>query len=203
MGKINPDTAKLLEKYISNSPDLFRPLMDELRSIINDSDDRIGEDWKWGVPNFHYMGILCWVAYFKNHIGINFFKGALINDTYSLFDLTNADIKGNRIIKIKGPSDLNVKAIRAYLKDAILLNEQGLKPKIPKTDTQIPDDFMAVIKSNNKAWKVYEAFPSSYKKDYVEWIVGAKRIETREKRIKQALEWISEGKDRNWKYKTK
>ena len=203
MNKINPDASKLIDKYVSNAPDHFRPLMNELRSVIIDSDNRIAEDWKWGVPNFHYQGIICWMAYFQHHIGINFFKGALINDTYSLFDLTNGDIKGNRIMKIKSQSDLNTEAIRAYVKDAILLNEKGSKPRIPKTGIQIPDDFMAALISNNTAWQVYEAFPSSYKRGYVEWILGAKRMETRKKRITQALEWISEGKDRNWKYKTK
>ena len=51
-----------------------------------------------------------------------------------------------------------------------------------------------------KAAAAYAAFSPSCKREYAEWIAEAKRPETRERRIAQAVEWIAEGKQRNWKY---
>jgi uncharacterized protein YdeI (YjbR/CyaY-like superfamily) len=72
--------------------------------------------------------------------------------------------------------------------------------KAPKAAVETPAGFAAALKKNKAAGKVFEAFSPSCKREYVEWIADAKREETREKRIAQAVEWIAEGKQRNWKY---
>ncbi|MEO7266129.1 MAG: YdeI/OmpD-associated family protein, partial [Ferruginibacter sp.] len=40
----------------------------------------------------------------------------------------------------------------------------------------------------------------SHKKEYLQWITEAKTEDTRNKRMATAIEWIAEGKGRNWKY---
>jgi uncharacterized protein YdeI (YjbR/CyaY-like superfamily) len=65
---------------------------------------------------------------------------------------------------------------------------------------ETPTEFTAALKKNKKAAAVFAAFSPSCKREYVEWVADAKRPETREKRIATAVEWISEGKQRNWKY---
>lgn len=85
------------------------------------------------------------------------------------------------------------------------LNEQGIKKtkdtsKHPRKVISTPDWLIAAIRKNKKAWTVFDKFSPSHKKDYVEWITEAKTEETREKRLEQALEWMAEGKPRNWKY---
>jgi uncharacterized protein YdeI (YjbR/CyaY-like superfamily) len=72
---------------------------------------------------------------------------------------------------------------------------------VKKKELIVPDYFMEKLKANPKAHTVFTEFSASYKRDYVEWIVEAKREATRDKRMAQALEWIAEGKERNWKYK--
>jgi uncharacterized protein YdeI (YjbR/CyaY-like superfamily) len=47
---------------------------------------------------------------------------------------------------------------------------------------------------------VFEEFSASARREYIEWIAGAKQPETRKRRLQQAIEWIAEGKKRNWKY---
>ena len=200
MGKPKSNASSLIDAYIKESPDRYRPLLEKIRTIIM-SDKRIAEDWKWRAPNFTYQGMICWMAHFKGHIGINFFKGAIVNDRYDLFDQTNADAKGNRIIKIYAAEDINPDAIKDYIAQAIELNEKGLKPEVKKKEIEIPNEFAAALEDNPEACEVFNKFPDSYKRDYVEWIIDAKREVTRDKRIAQAIEWISEGKDRNWKYK--
>jgi uncharacterized protein YdeI (YjbR/CyaY-like superfamily) len=53
---------------------------------------------------------------------------------------------------------------------------------------------------NKKAMSAFEAFSPSHKREYLEWITEAKSNETRDRRINQAIEWMTEGKPRNWKY---
>ena len=59
---------------------------------------------------------------------------------------------------------------------------------------------MAALKKNPKALTAFNAFPPSHRREYVEWITGAKRDETRQKRLSTALAQIAEGKPQNWKY---
>lgn len=59
---------------------------------------------------------------------------------------------------------------------------------------------MAALKKNKKALATFENFRYSNKREYVEWIAEAKSAETRKKRLETAVEWMADGKTRNWKY---
>ncbi len=92
-----------------------------------------------------------------------------------------------------------------YVKQAVKLNEEGIKlPAKPKPKTKkapkAPAYFMEALKKNKQALRTFENFSPSHKKEYVEWIAEAKSAETRARRIETALEWMAEGKVRNWKY---
>ena len=69
------------------------------------------------------------------------------------------------------------------------------KPELP-----IPPEFAAALSANPAARAALEGFSPSHRREYVEWISEAKRPETRDKRIAQAIEWLADGKKRNWKY---
>jgi len=113
-----------------------------------------------------------------------------------------------RVTSVKDlPAD---KAMLGYIRQAAKFIDAGLGDnritvarrvvKAPKTAVETPAEFAAALKKNKAAGKVFGAFSPSCKREYVEWIVDAKREETRERRIAQAVEWIAEGKQRNWKY---
>jgi uncharacterized protein YdeI (YjbR/CyaY-like superfamily) len=72
--------------------------------------------------------------------------------------------------------------------------------KSTKPAPEVPTELAAALKKNKAAAKVFAGFSSSCRREYVDWIVEAKRAETKEKRVAQAIEWIAEGKQRNWKY---
>ena len=72
--------------------------------------------------------------------------------------------------------------------------------KLPRQPVEAPEEFTAALKKSKHAAAVFAAFSPSCKREYVEWIADAKRPETRDKRIASAVEWIGEGKQRNWKY---
>ena len=94
----------------------------------------------------------------------------------------------------------------AYIKEAVQLNEDGIKLKRPKAtrkdkdSIKPPSDLLAALKKNKKAIATFEGFSFSNRKEYVEWIDEAKQEATRQKRIATAVEWMAEGKPRNWKY---
>lgn len=94
-----------------------------------------------------------------------------------------------------------------YVRKAAELNEAGVKPPSSprpkpgeKRELSVPDFLNAALKQNKKAQLNFDNFSYSHKKEYVEWLTGAKREETRQKRLDTALAWITEGKPQNWKY---
>lgn len=201
MGKVNPQAGELINTYISKSSGFAKPILEELRRIINSCDHRIEEDWKWGAPNFSFKGLFCWTAAFQEHVGVNFYKGALIKDRFNLLEHEGAEEKSNRILKIRAQKEINENAIRDYIQQCVQFNEKGMKPTIPKKEVEMPDSLLKALQSNKKASENFDKFPPSYKKEYAEWINNARQKATRDRRINQALEWIEEGKDKNWKYK--
>src|SRR5262249_17971093 len=96
------------------------------------------------------------------------------------------------------------KVLLGYVRKTTQLNEEGVKAerpkKAPKKPVQISAHFAVALKKNKKAFNVFEGFSESKRRDYVEWINEAKTVATRDRRIQTSLEWIAEGKARNWKY---
>jgi uncharacterized protein YdeI (YjbR/CyaY-like superfamily) len=96
----------------------------------------------------------------------------------------------------------------AMIREAVRLNEEGVKVQKPKSaprpkDVAVPDDLSSALAKNTKARATFEKFSPSHKREYIEWITGAKQEATRQKRLAQTIEWLVEGKSRNWKYERK
>lgn len=198
---VNPDATQKIDAYLATVSDEQRPILELIRKTVHQTDDRIQEDWKWRAPCFNLEGLVCWFVGFKSHVGLNFFKGALIKDVHNAFVEEDGEDKGNRMIHYETIEQVNVNVIQDYVKQAILLNEAGIKVDFPKKkNIEVPDYFTKALGKNKKAREVFDGFTDAQRKDYIEWLVEAKREETRNKRMAQAIEWIAEGKTRNWKY---
>ena len=76
------------------------------------------------------------------------------------------------------------------------------RPKVAKAEAEVPEALAAALKKNKAAAKKFEAMTPGCRREYCQWIAEAKREETREKRVATAVEWIAEGKSRNWKYES-
>ena len=146
---------------------------------------------------------MCGMAAFKQHCAFGFWKAELI---FGRENVAAREAMGHfgRITKI---SDLpDEKTLIGYVRKATTLNEAGVKssacskPKRKPQPPKIPDYFSAALAKNRKARKVFENFSPSNQREYVEWVAGAKRDETRERRLKTSIEWMTEEKVRNWKY---
>ena len=91
------------------------------------------------------------------------------------------------------------------MKEAKRLNDEGIKvvrPKKPVSKKELiaPDYMVKALKKNKAAWGHWENFSPSKRKDYIQWVTEAKTEETRNRRLETTVEWVAEGKSRNWKY---
>jgi hypothetical protein len=190
-----------IEAYIARSADFAKPILAHLREVIHEACPQVEETIKWGFPHFEYHGILCGMGAFRQHCTFGFWKGSLF-----VKDGRKADAMG-QFGQIRQLSDLPSKRILSgYVRQAMKLNEEkvksptGSRSRARKPEVEVPDYFRSALRRNMKAQAVFDAFSPSHRRAYVEWITEAKTEPTRQKRIASAIEWMSEGKSRNWKY---
>ena len=188
-----------VDAYIEKSAEFARPILTHLRALVHEACPQAEETLKWGMPTFMHHGILCGVGAFKQHCTFGFWKHKLVVGAGRYDDAMG---QFGRIAKL---GDLPPKKeLVGYIRKAARLNEAGVSVErrraAPRPAPKTPPDLAAGLKRNRKAAAAYEAFSPSAKREYVDWLTEAKREETRAKRLAQAIEWIAEGKQRNWKY---
>lgn len=197
---------KKIDDYIAKKADFAKPILTHLRKIIHTTCPGVEETIKWGMPFFEYKGDnLCWMAAFKQHAAFGFWKAALMKDAV-LMENAKAETAMGHLGKINSLKEMPAdKKIISWIKEAMKLNEDGIKLQKPKPAASkpidVPDYFLKAIKKNKKAWATFQKFPPSHVKEYVTWITEAKREETRNSRMEKAIAMMEEGKDRNWKYR--
>jgi uncharacterized protein YdeI (YjbR/CyaY-like superfamily) len=193
-----------IDAYIAKSADFAEPILMHIRKLVHQACPNVEEKLKWSCPHFDYKGPLCSMAAFKEHCAFGFWKASLIDGLKEGGD--KAPAAGN-FGALKKKSDLPPdKVIIGYIKQAMALNEKGIKVEkkvMPKKDLEVPDELTAALKKNKKALEVWKAFSPSKVREYAEWIVEAKTDATKARRLETAIEWIAEGKTRHWKYHTK
>ena len=218
MGSFDPR----VDAYIPRSADFAQPMLERLRAIVHEACPGVEETLKWSAPSFlHAGGILCMMAAFKQHVSFGFWKHALVvGDDMAREGIPREGIPREGVPregmpregmgsfgKMTSLNDLPPKReLVALIRKAMVLNEQGVKTsgarkvRVPKPPPVAPDDLAAALKRNRQARVTFDGFSPSQQREYVEWITEAKRPETRQRRLAQALEWLAEGKPRNWKY---
>ena len=192
-----------IDAYIAKSADFAKPVLTHLREVVHAACPQVEETMKWSFPHFMYEGMLCGMASFKGHCTFGFWKGSLILDAAG----NRADEAMGQFGRITKIGDLPPKKVIAgYIKEAMRLNENGVKspsrsqPKVKKPPVVVPADVAAALKKNRKAAATFEQFSESHRREYIEWITEAKTDATRQRRLDTAIEWMAEGKSRNWKY---
>jgi len=201
MGKKDPR----VDAYIAKSADFAKPIMTHLRSLVHKGCPDVEESVKWGFPHFMYKGILCSMASFQEHCAFGFWKGKLVLGD----DNVAAEKAMGSFGRITALRDLpGDKTILRYIRTAVGLNDEGIPSptrvrKKEKQPLRIPPFFKNAVAKNKKALATFEEFSYSHKKEYVEWVTEARTEETRQIRLKTAIEWMAEGKSRNWKYERK
>lgn len=197
-----------VDAYVAKAAPFARPILEHVREVVHEACPGVEETIKWGMPSFVYGGgILCGMAAFKAHASFGFWKHALVVGEGGAGEGAERVGMGS-FGKLTAVRDLPPKRqLAAYVRKAAALNAQGVKPAAPARKAAAPKpapaptpEFAAALRRNKAAAATFKAFPPSHQREYVDWIAEAKREETRDRRIAQAVEWIAEGKQRNWKY---
>ena len=202
-----------VDAYIAKSATFAKPILAHIRELIHDNCPSVEETMKWSFPHFMYTSkadrksrVLCSMASFKQHCALGFwYSGGWV-----MSDETRPASEGmGQYGKITSLSDLpKDKQLIKQIKAAVKVHDAGIKPAArPKTTgkkvLEVPADLTAALKKNKKALAAFDGFSYTNKKEYVDWITEAKTDDTRKKRLASAVEWMSEGKTRHWKYQRK
>jgi uncharacterized protein YdeI (YjbR/CyaY-like superfamily) len=193
-----------IDRYIAGAPEFARPILERIREGFHAGCPEIEEKIKWGHASFEYKGMLGGMATFKKHVTFGFWKSRLMEDFDKVF--TRGPKSSAMGARVESLADLPQKKVFvAYVREAKRLNDEGIKEPVrarPKrsAEVEVPPDLAAALKKSAKARTAFEAFSPSHKREYVEWITEAKRDETRSKRLATTMEWLQQGKHRNWQY---
>lgn len=196
-----PTTEPRIDAYIAKSADFARPILAELRARVHAACPEVEEAIKWSAPGFTYRGkLLAMMASFKQHVAFNLWQGAEV-----VGDAAAADKAMGQFGRLTRVADLPGKReTTRFIREAMALIDAGVTRRVnkaaPKPPAEVPDDLLAALKGNAKARATFDAFPPGKRREYIDWIVEAKRDATRKSRLDQAVEWLAEGKSRNWKY---
>jgi uncharacterized protein YdeI (YjbR/CyaY-like superfamily) len=189
-----------IDAYIAKAAPFARPILEKVRERVHAAVPGVEEAVKWGAPGFTVEGkILLIMAAFKAHAAINFWRGQEIGDGQAKAGAMGQFGRLTSIDDLPPDSQLD-----ALIRAAAALAKTAPAPRktkhAPKPAPEIHPDFAAALAKAPKAKATLEGFPPSAQRDYVEWIAEAKQDATRQKRIATAIEWLSEGKRRHWKY---
>jgi uncharacterized protein YdeI (YjbR/CyaY-like superfamily) len=195
-----------VDDYINKSKPFAQPILKHMRRMIHSACPDVKETIKWSFPNFEYNGsILCSMAAFKEHCTFGFWLGAQMPDPDNLLQKVGEKTSMGSFGQIKRIEDLPPEEVFIrYILEAMALNEKGVKLKKEKVlklkEVDTPSWFLDALQQKESTMMAYEKFSPSQKREYIEWFLEAKTEATRTKRMATALEWIAEGKTRNWKY---
>ena len=194
-------TDPRIDAYIARQADFARPILEHLRSAVHAACPEAEETLKWSMPHFLYKGqMLAGMAAFKAHATFGFWRAKeVLGESGAERDAMGQFGRLTAVADLP-PDDV----LHALIRKAMALTDSGARPArpkaAPKPEPETPPDLETALSANPSARAAFDGFPPSGRREYVEWVVEAKRPETRDKRIAQAVEWMAEGKRRNWKY---
>jgi uncharacterized protein YdeI (YjbR/CyaY-like superfamily) len=201
-----PKRDPRIDAYITKAAAFAKPILTHVRAVVHEACPDATETIKWGRPSWEYAGgLLCSVAAFKAHCTVGFWKAPLL----TLHGKPVGFGAEGQLSHITSLNDLPSRTTLVTLvRQAAKLNADGVKqsvmssgaPRQRRAPLPVPADLKRALAQNGKARDTFEAFPPSHQRDYIEWITEARQPATREKRLSTTLEWLAEGKPRNWKY---
>ena len=189
-----------IDAYIARQADFARPILEELRRRVHAACPSAVETIKWSAPAFTYNDKLLGVmAGFKQHAAFNLWHGKQVvgEDANAKEGMGQyGRITSLKELPGKRETTAHVRAAMALI-DAGATSASGRKAKPPP---ELPEDLAKAMLVNKAARASWDAFTPGKQREYADWINGAKAADTRARRVTQAVEWIAEGKSKNWKY---
>lgn len=192
-----------IDQYIERAAPFAQPILAHLRALLARTCPNGEETLKWGMPSIVYRGkILCNMAAFKGHATFGFWQKRAVTGQETPEVRAGAMGQFGRLTSLSDlPDDTKIGDMVAR---AIALIDSGAKaqrpPKHIRQPAEMPEDLAAALASSPGAAATFKRFPPGQQREYLEWVVGAKRAETRAKRLVTTIAQLEEGKRLNWKY---
>src|SRR5579875_55829 len=201
------EKAPAVDAYIAKSQPFARPILEYLRDLVHEGAPGAEEAIKWSHPFFLYGGIILGnMAGFKQHCSF----GLWGTETSAELRRDGAGEGGSMgsFGRITSVEDLPPrKQLLGYIRSAAKRIDEGTRtqsiariPRVAKPEAEVPEALNAALRKNKAAAANFGKMSPSCRREYCEWIGSAKREETRERRVAEAMVLIAEGKHRNWKY---
>ena len=200
-----PVTDDRIDAYIAKAPEFAQPVLRAWRAQVHQTCPEVVEAIKWSHPFFTYQGkMLSHMAAFKAHCAIGFWHGEAAaqigkqGEAMGQFGRITSFADLPPALEQAAMIQRAMALIAADVKPAWRLERAAAAKQRPAPE--IPADLAAALTANPLAAQHFKDFPPGAQREYTDWLLEAKRPDTRVKRLAQAVEWLSEGKRRNWKY---
>jgi uncharacterized protein YdeI (YjbR/CyaY-like superfamily) len=192
---------KRVDAYIEKAGDFAKPILRHIRKLVHTVCPEVEETFKWSQPAFMYRGILCISSAFKQHCALVFWQKSVRKSLAAA--VGKQDWGGMH--KIASMADMPKDSVLTQaIKESMKLNESGVAggpaQSAKKKPLVIPAFVKKALNSNKTAKEVFAGLSPSHQREYVEWVVGAKREETRDKRLGEMMKLLAQKKSLNWKY---
>jgi uncharacterized protein YdeI (YjbR/CyaY-like superfamily) len=206
MAKLSSAANPKVDAYIAKSAPFAQPILEYLRDLVHEAAPMAVEEIKWSRPFFVINGVILGnISAFKAHCSFGLW-GAEVAALMKK-DGAKSEMGMGTFGKITSIKDLPPrKKLLGYLAaavDKITSGEREVsykRPRVVKPEAEVPPALAAALKKNKAANTVFTSAAPGFRREYCLWITEAKREETQNSRIATAIEWITEGKSRNWKY---
>lgn len=192
---------KSVDAYIAGAEHWQAELI-RLREILTSTS--LEETVKWGAPCYtHHGKMVVGIGAFKSYVGLWFYQGALLADNEGvLISGTEGKTKAMRQWRFSSPKEIKARLIKAYVKEAIALQEAGQEIKADRSKpVVIPPELKKALAKNKKAQAAFGKLTKGKQREYTDYVAAAKREETKAKRIVKILPMIAEGVGLNDKYR--
>jgi len=188
-----------VDAYIERQAGFAKPILTWYRARMHAACPEIEEEIKWGMPCFYLKGRpVANMAAFKAHATFGFWnRGEMATGK-------EGEAMGQHG-RVTSMADLpDAAALEADIRKAVTLLAEGNVPKRAarpaRPEAEVPAALAAALAQDEAAAATFNGFPPGQRREYCDWIAEAKRDETRAKRVADAIQWLREGKRRNWKY---
>ena len=196
-------TDPRIDAYIAKTAPFAQPILQHLRGLVHRALPGVEETIKWSMPHFMLRGKnVAGMAAFKAHCAFTIHGEGRHGPAGD-----DAEAGMGHYGKITALGDLPDEAMMIErlhaARDRVATSGSATKrpaARARKPELTVPEELAAALAANPAAQAKFDAFAPSHRREYNEWIGQAKQVATRARRIAQAIEWIAEGKKRNWKY---
>ena len=203
-----PARHPAVDAYIAKARPFAQPILNHLRDTLHRVVPEVEEAMKWSRPFFIYQGVILGnISAFKEHCSFGLW-GTEMAQTLRSGGIDSKEAMGS-FGRLTSLADLPPQAeLDSYIRKAAVLIAEGTRTRSiqrvakpsPRGEADLPESLVQALPTNKDAARKFAQLSPSCRREYAEWVADAKREETRSKRIATALQWIVEGKSRNWKY---